>query len=424
MGFQQATRKKLKARIAFCGPPKAGKSFTSLRMAVPLSKADGGKGRIAVIDTEHRSASKYVGLAPDGEPFAFDVSELQNFSPDSFTAEILAAGKAGYDVLIIDSLSHAWMGEGGALSLVDRLAGNKSKFTDGWRDVTPMHNRMIDAIIRSPCHVIVTMRSKMEYVLEMNDKGKQVPVKIGMGPVQRQGMEYEFDIVGDLDQNHVLKIGETRCAAIDGMVTIKPGADFMVPVIEWLTDGTDVPEGYYTANEHDLEKLQQLQAKGAALANGSSSAVPAKSAMQIMQEQVEKGKKAVNDNPEGPRVAVEEPQTAATTTTKIMATEPTNPKPSDYTHKMNGPITATQKQQITTLLNDLHKLDKSISDFAADQCRRLGQPNGKATSMTEEQAAALIQALYSRSSELDLAARIDTANGHAPQAVESAAAAQ
>ncbi len=231
--FTPATREKLKLRMAICGPAKSGKTFTSLRFAFPLLSEG---GRVAVIDTEHGSARKYQGDAPDGFPWEWQNCELQHFAPSAYAAVIEEAGREGFDVLIIDSLSHAWEGKGGALEQVDNNSSGNS-FT-AWKDVTPQHQGMIAAILSSPCHVITTMRSKMDYVLEPNDKGKMIPRRVGMAPVQRKGMEYEFDIVADMDTDHTLTVGGSRCSAVDGVKANKPGPEFMAPIIRWLNEGT------------------------------------------------------------------------------------------------------------------------------------------------------------------------------------------
>jgi hypothetical protein len=246
--FQRAVRHKLKGRIAIDGPSGAGKTFTALRLAYVLGK------RIAVINTESGAIQKYLGLAPDGVPWEFDLCELHSYSPSAYTELILEAGKESYDVIVIDSLSHAWEGEGGALEMVDN-AKSRNKFA-GWKDVTPMHNRMVGAILRSPCHVIVTMRSKTEYVLESDANGKQVPRKIGMAPVQRAGMEYEFDLYCSMDWDHVLRVTKSRCPEMDSALAVKPSAQTFAPLASWLNDGSDVPADYYTAKESDFQKLE------------------------------------------------------------------------------------------------------------------------------------------------------------------------
>jgi len=229
--FQQATKQQSKLRMTLDGPAGSGKTFTGLRFAHALTNAYGG--RIALIDTERGSASKYVGESPDGISWAFDVLNLAVFSPEKYTEAINAAGRLGYTVLVIDSLSHAWEGQGGALEMKQRAGESWS----AWRNVTPIHNRMVDAILQSPCHVITTMRSRMEYVQETDDRGRITIRKVGLSPIQRPGMEYEFDLVCDIDWAHILTVSKSRCSAVADVKTEKPGAEFMRPVIEWLSSG-------------------------------------------------------------------------------------------------------------------------------------------------------------------------------------------
>lgn len=251
--FKPAVRQQLKGRIAIDGPSGSGKTFTAMRLATALANG----GRIAVVNTESGAVQKYLGLKPDGIEWQFDICELDSFSPSAYTEAIIEAGKAGYDVLVIDSLSHAWEGEGGALEMVTN-ASARNKFT-AWKDVTPMHNKMIGAILRSPCHVVVTMRSKVEYILEDDGKGKQVPRKVGMAPVQRSGMEYEFDLYCSMDWDHVLRVSKSRCPDLDGVVSVKPSSNTFGPLVSWLNDGSKPPEGYYSANADDYKKYEQQQ---------------------------------------------------------------------------------------------------------------------------------------------------------------------
>lgn len=228
--FRKATKEQAKARIALIGPAGSGKTMTALKVAGVL--ADGGN--IAVIDTERGSASKYADIT------GFDVCELGTHAPDDYVKVIEEAAKAGYGVLIIDSLSHAWSGKGGALEIVDKVAARSrsgNTYT-AWREVTPMHNRLVNAILNYPGHVIATMRAKTEYVLEETSRGTKVPKKVGMAPVQREGVDYEFDIVGEIDTRHVLVVTKSRCADLSDEVIEKPGAEFGERIKAWLTDGS------------------------------------------------------------------------------------------------------------------------------------------------------------------------------------------
>ncbi len=231
MKFSKATKTKARLRLALVGPSGGGKTYTALAIATNLGK------RVALIDTEHSSASLYAGA------FDFDTLNLETFEPQQYIDALDAAAKAGYDVCVIDSLSHAWIGKGGALEQVDNAAKrSQSKNTfSAWREVTPQHNAMVDAIVRSPMHVIVTLRAKTEYVMEKDERtGKTAPRKIGVQPVQRDGLEYEFTVVADVEiENNDLIIGKTRCAALHGKVFRKAGKDFADILNAWLNDGGD-----------------------------------------------------------------------------------------------------------------------------------------------------------------------------------------
>lgn len=230
MPFVKATKAQAKARICLIGIPGSGKTYTGLTFARELA---GSGGRIAVIDTERGSASKYANL------FEFDTSILETFSPRAYIAEILAAQVAGYDVLVIDGLSHAWMGRDGILQMVDDAtarSASKNAFTAGWRDATPEHNRLVDTIVQCKCHVICTLRQKTEWLVE-DQNGKKVPRKVGLAPVQRDGLEYEFDLVADLDGENKMVVSKSRCPSMSGGVYLKPGPDVAQKFAAWLNDG-------------------------------------------------------------------------------------------------------------------------------------------------------------------------------------------
>ncbi|WP_326564529.1 ATP-binding protein [Micromonospora peucetia] len=227
--FVPATKAQAKARIAFAGPSGSGKTYTSLVTATALG------GRIAVIDTERGSAAKYA------DEFTFDTLQMHTYDPRQLVKALTTAGTAGYEVVVVDSLSHFWMGTGGMLEQVDQAAkrsGGGNTFA-GWKEARPMERAMVDALLAYPGHVIVTMRTKTEYVVDENDRGKKVPRKIGTKPEQRDGIEYEFDIVGDLDLENTLIVAKSRCRALAKAVIREPGEDFGGKVLAWLTDGTD-----------------------------------------------------------------------------------------------------------------------------------------------------------------------------------------
>jgi hypothetical protein len=257
--FEKATKEKAKARIALTGPPGSGKTFTALRVATAL--ADGGP--IALIDTERGSASKYA------DAFDFDVATLEkSHAPETYIKAIRAAAAAGYPVLIVDSLSHEWAGLGGALEMKDRITAESKSGNSyvAWGEVTPKHQRFIDAVLSFPGHLIATMRSKTAYVLETDDRGRQKPRKVGTAPVQREGVEYEFDVVGELDQDNTLRITKSRCPDLTNRSFEKPGADFADIVDAWVSDGAT------PAAEALIASLQGLVTETASLLDTAEAA--------------------------------------------------------------------------------------------------------------------------------------------------------
>lgn len=232
--FTKATKAQSRGRIAFMGSSGSGKTYTSLVVAKVLAQG----GKVAVIDSERGSASKYASI------FDFDVLNLDEFAPETYIKAIKAAEDSGYAVCIIDSLTHAWSGSGGALEMVDQAVARSrsSNSFAAWREVTPVHNRLVDTMLRSRCHIITTMRTKTEYVIEEDQRGKKTPRKIGMAPIQRDGMEYEFDIVGDMDADNRLIISKTRCPELRRAVIETPGEEFARTILNWLTDGVEAPE--------------------------------------------------------------------------------------------------------------------------------------------------------------------------------------
>lgn len=226
--FKRATRSQAKLRLGLIGPAGSGKTYTALRIAAGLG------GRIAVVDTERGSASLYMGE----RGVEFDVIELDSYEVENFVDAINAAADGGYSTIIIDSLSHAWAGKGGILEFVDK-AGKRSQGGGNfgaWRDATPRHNALVNAILGAPLHVICTLRSKVEYVVE-NVGGRNQVRKVGLQPVQRDGLEYEFTVVGDVTQEHDLIITKTRAAFLKDAVIREAGEDLGKQLAAWLSHG-------------------------------------------------------------------------------------------------------------------------------------------------------------------------------------------
>lgn len=197
MAFIKATKKQCKLRAGLMGVAGSGKTFSALRLATGLG------GKIALIDTERKSASKYA------DRFDFDVCELDFPSIENMVKVIKEAESLGYNVLIIDSLTHAWQK---LLEEVEKLTttrfdGNSFR---AWGVATPIQRQFIDVILKSNMHVITTMRAKTEYVMELNEKGKTAPKRVGMAAEQGKDIEYEFDLLVMIDRNHSAEVIKDR----------------------------------------------------------------------------------------------------------------------------------------------------------------------------------------------------------------------
>ena len=253
--FRKAERKKARLRLGLSGPAGSGKTFSALQIAFGLG------GKIALIDTEHGSGELYAHLGD------YDVATLTPpFTAEKYIDLIHTAEAAGYNVIIIDSLSHAWAGEGGLLDQQGKIAdsGKGNSFT-AWRTITPMHNALVEAMLQSPAHLIATTRAKTEYVLEKNRDGKDVPRKVGLAPVQREGMEYEFTIFFDLSANHLASSSKDRTSLYDGRAPFVPNPEIGRELLDWLESGVDPLEdqrstlGILTARINQVQNLFELR---------------------------------------------------------------------------------------------------------------------------------------------------------------------
>ncbi len=219
--FTKATKSSAKLRAALFGPSGAGKTFTALRIAAGLG------GAIAVIDTERGSASKYA------DRFSFDVLDLEHAGIPSYQGAIEAAAQAGYPVLVIDSLSHGWQE---LLQEIDRLAAAKYRGNtwSAWSEGTPKQRALVEAILTYPGHVIATMRSRTEWSIEADGKGRQKPVRVGLAPEQGKGIEYEFDLLLELSPDHIGRVIKDRTGKFQDALLDRPGEDFGQALAAWL----------------------------------------------------------------------------------------------------------------------------------------------------------------------------------------------
>lgn len=201
--FKPVERKQAKLRMALCGVSGSGKTLGALYIAYGIT---GDWGKIALIDTEHERARFYADRS-DLQTGAFLYAPLDPpYSPDKYKEYVkTAADMVGPEgVVIVDSFSHAWNNVGGVLEIKDQIAekAGKNSYT-AWNEAGKEQNKLVNTILAVDCHTIVTMRSKMEYALVENDRGKMEPQKLGLAPIQRDDTEYEFDIVLNIARNHI-----------------------------------------------------------------------------------------------------------------------------------------------------------------------------------------------------------------------------
>ena len=236
---EPVTRAKSKARIALTGPSGSGKTLSALYLAFGIA---GDWNKVALIDTEHERGRFYANRE-DFKTGSFLYSPMTPpYNPDKYVDYVQSAAQAvGEDgVVIVDSFSHAWDNEGGVLDIKSQIAQQRGKndYT-AWDEAGKIQNNLVNTILSVNCHTIVTMRAKMAYAMEVNERGKTVPVKIGLAPVQRENTEYEFDIVFQLDRQHTATLSKdtTFLDSWSGVIT----PELVKQLGEWLSQGVEPP---------------------------------------------------------------------------------------------------------------------------------------------------------------------------------------
>ena len=229
--IRKASKERAKARILVTGPAGSGKTWTSLHIAAALG------GSTVIIDTEAGTSNKYASIIDE---FVFDVIELgAPYDPDRYVAAMKFCEDEGYENIIIDSLTHAWNGTGGALdqvNLASQKFGGNSHYA--WAAVTPKHNKLFQGILQSTANVIGTMRTKVEYT-KQEVNGRQTYKKTGTKVIQREETDYEFDVVLRMDVAHNGFVEKTRIPELDGLDIMKPGLEFGNKIKMLLSDGSD-----------------------------------------------------------------------------------------------------------------------------------------------------------------------------------------
>jgi hypothetical protein len=229
--FKKAEKRKTFLRLGIASPSGGGKTYTALRIASGMAQAVNGK--VAFIDSEKGSASLYA------DTFDFDVIELQEpYTVDSYVKWIKEAEALKYNVLVVDSLTHAWKQ---ILVEIEKLTSTKYKGNSyrAWAEGTPMYDKLVDALLSFKGHIIMTSRSKTEYSQEKDDKGRTQINKVGLGIQNRQDFDYECTMFMEGTHDHYFTVTKDRTGKYQDNIILKPDEDFGKGLIEWLETGVD-----------------------------------------------------------------------------------------------------------------------------------------------------------------------------------------
>ena len=236
MQLRKSSKKQAKIKLAIQGCSGSGKTFSSLQLAYGLC---GNWSKIAVIDSENNSADLYAYLGD------YNVLPLDGiYTPETYIEAIRICEQAGMEVIIIDSMSLCW---DYLLEFHSSLPGNS--FTN-WQKVTPRMNSLMQVILQSNCHIISTMRCKQDYVLSEKN-GKMVPEKVGLKAVMRDGIDYEYTIVFDVNMKHQATTSKDRTNLFVNKPEFIITPDTGKAILDWCNDGITI--------EMVIERIQSAQ---------------------------------------------------------------------------------------------------------------------------------------------------------------------
>ena len=248
MQLRQSERRQAKIKIGLQGCAGSGKTYSSLLLASGLTNGDFSK--VAIIDTESGSADLYAHLGK------YNVLSLTPpFTPEAYILAIGVCEKAGMEVIILDSISHCW---DELLDFHSNLVGNS--FTN-WAKVTPRQKAFVDKILQAKAHIIATMRTKTDYVLNQKD-GKYIPEKVGLKAIQRDGVDYEFTLVFDIDIKHFAVSSKDRTGLFMGKPEFIINKSTGAKILDWCNSGTNLEDVRVEIKEcSNIEKLRLLYKK-------------------------------------------------------------------------------------------------------------------------------------------------------------------
>lgn len=241
--LRKAERKQAKLRIGLSAPSGAGKTYSALLLASGIASS---WDKIALIDTESGSGELYAHLGD------YNVIQLEApFSPERYIEAITAAEDAGMEVIIIDSTSHEWEGKGGCLEINESIAQSKFRGNtwSAWSETTPRHQKFIQAIITSKCHIITATRNKIDTVMTEDKKVK----KVGTKEIQREGFEYELTVNFNIDRDtHKVIASKDRTEIFEGQDPFIITKETGKKLIDWALTGTKVVEKPKEVTKEDV----------------------------------------------------------------------------------------------------------------------------------------------------------------------------
>lgn len=241
----KARREKMKAVVGFIGCSGSGKTAGALLTAYGMMREaypDLGEeeiwDKIGVIDTEHGRAKLYAGTT-FGETHIGHFLHIDfdpPYSTQRYDGAVQAMKQHGAEVIIVDSLSHNWQGEGGIVETHGQMSGNSFQ---NWGKLAPETTALVKTLTRNDVHIFATLRTKQEYVVEQNSEGKSVPRKVGTKPVQKDEMEYEFMLNFSIGIDHMAETSKDNTQMFEGK-PLKITQDVGRKLYQWLELGVDV----------------------------------------------------------------------------------------------------------------------------------------------------------------------------------------
>ena len=243
MQLQTAQRKRAKIKMGLQGPSGSGKTYSALLIAYGLCN---DWSKIAVVDSENHSAELYAHLG------AFNTLQLTApFSPEKYIQAIELCEKAGMETIILDSVTHEWE------YLIDFHSSLQGNSFTNWGKITPRHNAFVQKILNSNCHIINTIRTKQDYVLNERN-GKMVPEKVGLKSVQRDGLEYEFTLAFDLDMKNNAIASKDRTGLFFGQPEKKLSIETGKQINDWCNDGAALTVDDVSKRIGNIVSIQEL----------------------------------------------------------------------------------------------------------------------------------------------------------------------